>query len=47
MANENLEQQITVDPKAERKRLNEEKKKLKQEQKAQKKEAKKRAKELA
>ena len=47
MANENLEQQITVDPKAERKRLNEEQKKLKQEQKAQKKEAKKRAKELA
>ena len=47
MANENLEQQITVDPKAERKRLNEEKKKLKQEQKAQKKEAKNRAKELA
>ena len=47
MANENLEQQITVDPKAERKRLNEEKKKLKQEQNAQKKEAKKRAKELA
>ena len=47
MANENLEQQISADPKAERKRLNEEKKKLKQEQKAQKKEAKKRAKELA
>ena len=47
MANESLEQQITVDPKAERKRLKEEKKKLKQEQKAQKKEAKKRAKELA
>lgn len=47
MANENLEQQIVADPKAERKRLNEEKKKLKQEQKAQKKEAKKRAKELA
>ncbi len=47
MANENLEQQVSLDPKAERKRLNEEKKKLKQEQKAQKKEAKKRAKELA
>lgn len=47
MANENLEQQVSVDPKAERKRLNEEKKKLKQEQKNQKKEAKKRAKELA
>lgn len=47
MANENLEQQLTADPKAERKRLKEEKQKLKQEQKAQKKEAKKRAKELA
>lgn len=47
MANENKEQVGAVDPKAERKRLNDEKKKLKQEQKAQKKEAKKRAKELA
>lgn len=47
MANESMEQVGTLDPKAERKRLNEEKKKLKQEQKAQKKEAKRRAKELA
>lgn len=47
MANENMEQVGTLDPKAERKRLNEEKKKLKQEQKEQKKEAKRRAKELA
>ena len=47
MAKENMEQVGTLDPTAERKRLNEEKKKLKQEQKAQKKEAKRRAKELA
>lgn len=47
MANESMEQVGALDPKAERKRLNEEKKKLKQEQKAQKKEAKRRAKELA
>lgn len=47
MANESMEQVGTLDPKAERKRLNDEKKKLKQEQKAQKKEAKRRAKELA
>lgn len=47
MANESMEQVGVVDPKAERKRLNDEKKKLKQEQKAQKKEAKRRAKELA
>lgn len=47
MAKENMEQVGTLDPTAERKRLNEEKKKLKQEQKEQKKEAKRRAKELA
>lgn len=47
MANESMEQIGTLDPKAERQRLNDEKKKLKQEQKAQKKEAKRRAKELA
>lgn len=47
MANENLQMDIPIDTKAERKRLADEKKKLKQEQKTQKKEAKKRAKELA
>lgn len=47
MANESMERAGTPDPKAERKRLNDEKKKLKQEQKAQKKEPKRRAKELA
>lgn len=47
MANESMEQVGVLDPKAERKRLNEEKKKLKREQKEQKKEAKRKAKELA